>query len=170
MTAKSPLLEIPEPFDIIFHAPSDEFHLVKEGVAKMMIRRLFEDSNTMLTRDIREEWSYHYEVMTVCSEMPRCTNSINTSSMKGNELGLVLYSSFPVLAQILDRLESERWEHAKRAVALICFLVRIYNVEEHLYVEGRERVSSIRIGGAAGSFEKLHDLFYQDFMMSCCSE
>ena len=136
----------------------------------MMIRRLFEDSNTMLTRDIREEWSYHYEVMTVSSEMPRCTNNINTSSMKGNELGLVLYSSFPVLAQILDRLESERWEHAKRAVALICFLVRIYNVEEHLYLEGRERVSNIRIGGASGSFEKLHDLFYQDFMMSCCSE
>ena len=105
----SPLFKIPAPFDVIFHAPSDEFHLLKEGLTKMMIRRLLEDSNTMVTREIREEWSYYYEIMTVGSEMARCTKTINTASMKGNELGQVLYSAFPVLAQILDRHQSDRW-------------------------------------------------------------
>ena len=97
------------PFNVIFHAPSDEFHLVKEGVGKMLIKRLFEDSRTVLTREIMSAWSTSYEGMLVFTETARYTRFIDTGAMKGNELGIVIYASFPVLVAILAQQESERW-------------------------------------------------------------
>ena len=109
VTAMSPLFRIPAPFNVIFHAPSDEFHLVKEGVGKMLIKRLFEDSRTVLTREIMSAWSTSYEGMLVFTETARYTRFIDTGAMKGNELGIVIYASFPVLVAILAQQESERW-------------------------------------------------------------
>ena len=89
VTAMSPLFRIPAPFHVMFSAPSDEFHLIKEGVGKLIIKRMLEDTNTVLTREIMMEWSTAFECMAVFSETPRYTRQISTGSMKGSELGIV---------------------------------------------------------------------------------
>lgn len=170
VTALSPLFRIPAPFNVIFHAPSDEFHLVKEGVGKMMIKRLFEDKRTVLTREILSRWSTSYEGLMVFSETARYTRLIDTGAMKGNELGIVIYASFPVLVSILAQQESERWEHVQRAVAVFTFLVRLYNVDEGRYREALRKLDLTLVRGERLSTMKLHEYFYQDFMFSCCSE
>ena len=87
----------------MYSAPPDSFHLIKEGVGKMIIFRLFEQSDTKETRDILLEWSTAYESMKVFSETARCTRQIAVSGMKGNELGICIYAAFPLLVNILGR-------------------------------------------------------------------
>ena len=100
-------MRLPPPFDVVFHAPYEEFHLVKEGVGKQIIKRLFEQSKTKASKAIHVKWSSAYEAMAVFTETPRCSRKIHTGSLKGCELGVVIYSTFPVLVDILQTPQTE---------------------------------------------------------------
>ena len=100
-------MRLPAPFDVVFHAPYEEFHLIKEGIGKLLIKRLFEDSKTKTSKAILLQWSSAYESMPVMSETPRCARKIHTGSLKGCELGVIIYSAFPVLVDILDNYPTQ---------------------------------------------------------------
>ena len=55
-------------------------------------------------------------------------------------------------------------------IALFTFLVRLYDVREEGFQDGLLLLSGSRLDGQRLSLERLHDLFYESFMESCCSE
>lgn len=105
----SPMYSIPAPFDVVFSIPLDEFHLIKEGIAKVMIRRLFEDSNTEECRAIFEAWNGSYQATTVFSETPRCSRNISTGKLKGSEMTVLIHSTFPYLIEVMSQGRAPFW-------------------------------------------------------------
>ena len=89
--------------------PTEEFHLCKEGIAKTLIKRLFEDSSTEMSRAIMKKWSAIYESTRVFSESARRTRTIATGTMKGSEFGVVLFTAFPALVKLLDDYKVDHW-------------------------------------------------------------
>ena len=53
----------------------------------------------------------------------------------------------------------------QRAVAVFCFLVRLYNVDEGRYQAALGKLAATRL-----TTTKLHEYFYSDFMLCCCSQ
>lgn len=109
LKAWSPLHLLPQPFSFIFSVPPEEFHLIKEGLTKLIIRRLFESTSAAASQELLGRWSDIYESAQVFSETPRRTKAIQTSMMKGSELGYVAYAGFPVLVDLLEDYEGEVW-------------------------------------------------------------
>ena len=109
MIAYTVLYELLEPFSIVWSLPPDEFHLVKEGLTKLIVKRLFEDSSTRTSKAIFTRWNMAYELCRVFTESARRTRKIATGSMKGSEFGVLVYSAFPVLVEILEDYEAGHW-------------------------------------------------------------
>ena len=55
-------------------------------------------------------------------------------------------------------------------MALFCFLTRLYNVDEARYQEALGRLRDIQVDREMLSPKKLHEFYYRDFMLCCCSE
>lgn len=106
---KSPLLDIDGPFSLIDHMPPEPFHLVHEGLTKLMLKRLFEDSSTVESREILARWENGILDMYVFQETPRCTRRISTGQMKGSEYATIALSAFPALIPILRRRQKQHW-------------------------------------------------------------
>ena len=100
---------MPAPFSLVWSVPTEEFHLVKEGVGRLIVKRLFEQSKTAEAKEIHAQWSALYEASKVFSEIPRCTRKIATGSLKGAELGVIVYSAFPSLVRMLDNRRGDHW-------------------------------------------------------------
>ena len=96
-------------FSVIWNIPTEEFHLCKEGLAKTLIKRLFEDSNTQNSREILKRWNQMYESTRVFSESARRTRTIATGTMKGSEFGVVLFTAFPALVMLLEEYKIDHW-------------------------------------------------------------
>lgn len=109
VNAYSPLHDVGDHFSVIWNIPTEEFHLTKEGVTKTIIRRLFEDTVADYARDILTRWTTVYESTRVFSETARRTRPISTGTMKGSEFGVILFSAFPVLVDILQDYQFLHW-------------------------------------------------------------
>ncbi len=90
-------------FDVVKDAPTEEFHLEKEGVLKAMLIDLLSRSKAKETADVASEFSYIYSHMRVFSEMARRTRLLRFKQLKGNELGVIMLGTLPTLASILPR-------------------------------------------------------------------
>ncbi len=88
-------------FDLVKDAPTEEFHLEKEGVLKAMLIDLLGKSKAKETADVAAEFSYIYCHMRVFSEMARRSRPIRFKQLKGNELGVIMLGALPTLASIL---------------------------------------------------------------------
>ena len=109
ITGNTPLYRVPPPFSVIWDIPTEEFHLCKEGITKLLVKRLLEDSKAKTAKKIKAEWSEIYENTRVFSETARRTRQISTSQMKGSEFGVLLFSAFPSLVVILERYKTGHW-------------------------------------------------------------
>ena len=87
----------------------EHFHLCLEGMTKMMIRRMFEDSKTNESKALLKRWDHDYMEMRVFHETPRATRNIETKKLKGSELGTVAYSAFPALIPLLRGRLRHHW-------------------------------------------------------------
>ena len=96
-------------FNIIFDVVMDEFHLCKEGIAKLMLKRLFEDSQKSECKDIYNEWNNAYQATSVTSEIPRCSRNISTGKLKGSELTALIHSTFPFLLKVMQQGTYSYW-------------------------------------------------------------
>ena len=88
--------------------PPEEFHLIKEGITKLLIFRLLESSKNAATKALLQRISTLFRSASACSETPRRTADISSAQMKGCELGLVAFVAFPVLVGVLDE-HGESW-------------------------------------------------------------
>ena len=123
----SPLYDLPRPFDIIFSLPLDEFHLAKEGLGKMFIRRLFEDSVTVDSRAIFKQWNASYQATSVVSEIPRCSRNVSTGQLKGSELSVLIHSTFPHLVELMQEGTLDFWYHIWQEKQLLPALSQVSN-------------------------------------------
>ena len=105
----TPLYRLPEPFDIIYHIPPEEFHLLKEGVGKLLIKRMLEDSKAADAKDLYKAWNKEYMATAVFHETPRSSRAISSAQMKGSELGVLIFSAFPCLLTLMGDLEGPKW-------------------------------------------------------------
>ena len=116
--AFSPLFDLICPFDIIWCLPLDPFHLLFEGIAKEMLKRLFSKRNTAVSREFFQKLSDVYKAMKVFSETPRRTVSVVLAMLKGHEYQTLVFSVFPVLlADIMDG-ETDGFWYGNRTVNL----------------------------------------------------
>ena len=83
--------------------------MCKEGISKLLVKRLFEDSKAKTAKKIMAEWSEIYENTRVFSETARRTRKINTGQMKGREFVVILFAAFPSLVVILERYKTGLW-------------------------------------------------------------
>lgn len=121
----TPLYRLPPGFDIIFSVPLDEFHLVKEGIAKLIVKRLFEDQSTMESRDIFDTWNAAYQNTAVLSEIPRCAHDISTGKLKGSEFTVLIHATFPYLVDVMRWRMLPLWYDVTPATANVVFLLVI---------------------------------------------
>ena len=105
----SPIYELPAPFNVMWNVPCEEFHLLREGVGKLLLKRLFEDSNTAVSRAIFAQLDAAYQACAVFSETPRCSRKITTAKLKGSELGFLINSAFPYLVKLLSGHAEPHW-------------------------------------------------------------
>ena len=89
--------------------PPEDFHLNKEGLAKMFIKRLMEETNTVESRAVLEEWNDAYGAAALVYELGRCTRKIATGGFKGSEFGVLLHSAFPCLIDIMSDKAGDHW-------------------------------------------------------------
>ena len=109
IVAYTPLYEVPAPFSVTWSLPAEEFHLIKEGVGRLMVKRMFEQTNTKEAKRIHSQWSAQFEAARVFSEIPRCTRTIDTGKLKGAELGLIVMGAFPSLVHLLEGRKADYW-------------------------------------------------------------
>ena len=158
--------------------------MCKEGLTKTIIKRLLEDSTSKTAKEILRRWTEVYERTKVFSETARRTRRIATGDMKGSEFGVVLFSAFPALVNILEDYKFDHWQvirhkpvfylpfnsvqylfrpHARCAIALACFLSKAYNLDN----DKLARVQRVlRMTGLSLAF--LHKMFYRMFTRSMC--
>lgn len=80
----------------------DVFHLVYEGVARQMMKRMFTLSSTTESRAIFEHFNAVWQAMAVFSETPRRTNNMLINQLKGNELAVMTLSAFPQFVTLIE--------------------------------------------------------------------
>ena len=102
-------MDLPEPFCPVTHMAPESFHLVFEGLTKLKIKRLFEDSNTIESGQVLDEWQFAIQDMFVFSETPRTTTEVKTGEMKGSEFGTIALSAFPALLTIMKGRRRQHW-------------------------------------------------------------
>ncbi len=95
--ADSALYDFPD-LDFIWGLPIDVFHIAFEGITKLMLVRMFVTKSNKETRELLGMLSYYYEKMKVFTETPRKTRKLSVKQLKGNELAVLTFSVFPVLA------------------------------------------------------------------------
>ncbi len=96
--------------DYVWDLPLDVFHNGFEGVAKLKMIRMFLTRCTKESREVLAELNLHYEAMTVFSETARATRQVTqVLSLKGNELKVLSFSVFPVLACSIIRHNIPEW-------------------------------------------------------------
>lgn len=98
--ADTPLYDFPQPFSALWSVPTEQFHLLFEGITKMVIQRTFEHTDTCESRKIYKAWNQAYLEMAVFSETPRTTRRIS-SSMKGSEFATIAFSAFAALIPLM---------------------------------------------------------------------
>ena len=81
--ADTPLYDLAG-FDIVWDLPIEEFHLLFEGLTKVMLDRMFVSSCTEKSRPIWKKLSTAYAEMAVFSETSRRTRPIMLHQFKGN--------------------------------------------------------------------------------------
>ncbi len=94
----SPLLDLQYPFDIIHDVPVDEFHLLKEGITKLLCVRIFTGSS-VAAKEITAAFDEIFVRTRVFSETPRRPRSVcrSINKFKGSEYGTLMLSGLPAL-------------------------------------------------------------------------
>ena len=88
--------------------PADSFHLLNEGVCKLMLSRMFESKSaeTVATKDA---WSRAYRRTKVVAEISRCPRKIDVAHLKGCEFSFLMLAGFPSLIDILEDKDEDHW-------------------------------------------------------------
>lgn len=120
ITGYSPLLDLPG-FNIVHDVPLDEFHLIKEGLVKMAVTRLFRANRA--ANEVKKKFNRRYLKMRTFKDSPRRTRSLNNlpdfkgatnmctspsltvdkylilfpDQHAGTEYGILVFSAFPYL-------------------------------------------------------------------------
>jgi hypothetical protein len=89
--------------------PPEEFHLLKEGLTKQMLTRLFVSRKGRRSREIMDMFSGAYQRMTVFTETARRPRKIQVLQMKGSELGVIAMAVFPSLFRDFMHGSSSDW-------------------------------------------------------------
>ena len=185
MLAFSPLFDLICPFDIIWCLPLDPFHLLFEGIAKEMLKRLFSKRNTAVSRDFFQQLSDLYKAMKVFSETPRRTVSLVLSKLKGHEYQTLVFSVFPALLADIMVSETENFWYGNRAtnlqklqIIVFFFFCRfharcamaIFTLLSRAYHYDDERLQKVEEALDAGglSLKELHSRFYEEFSHGFC--
>jgi hypothetical protein len=192
VVAYSPLVELPAPFSLITDVPPEEFHLIKEGVGRLMFKRFFEESKRKKNAELLESWNELYLSTRLLSEMTRRSRRILISQLKGqcrldtscycfyecfcehvlkcisihfsgNELGVLIMGTIPSLVSFMADNDDDAWQEARRAFAIFCFIVRAYNLSDEELQAIEERLRQHNT-----SFERLHEKFYKAFEEGFC--
>lgn len=108
VTEYTPLYELPAPFHAVHSLPCEEFHLVKEGVVKLMLTRIFE-SKSAETVAVLAEWSGRYERTMLPHELPRSARKIQVGQFKGSEFGVLAMAGLPSLIDIFENRQEDHW-------------------------------------------------------------
>ncbi len=108
----TPILDLHEPFDIVWDMPPEQFHLIYEGITKQILQRMFDTSSTVHSRQLLYTLDETYSSLQVFTETPRKPRKICVLRMKGSEFATLAMSVFPVL--IKDLLSSKAMHHPKR--------------------------------------------------------
>jgi len=88
---------------MITKCPPEVFHLFNEGIAKAILRGLFQKTDTKESREIFSDLNDIYLHTKVFSETPRRPRKIKISQLKGNELYVLSFVIFPALLQRLKK-------------------------------------------------------------------
>lgn len=72
----TPLVDLRQPFDLVKDIPLDEFHLVREGMTKLMLLRMF-DNQQRQAQQVSEVFDGALADMKVLTEMPRRTRGLS---------------------------------------------------------------------------------------------
>ena len=103
----SPLLDLRQQFDIVYDMPPEEFHLLYEGLTKMMLQRMLTQSR--YAKHVQAKATALYRNMKVFSETPRFPRKLNPGDLKGSEFAVILYSLFPSLAMDILEDKTDEW-------------------------------------------------------------
>ena len=79
----TPLIDL-NGFDIIWSVPIEEFHLIKEGISKLMLERMFTGTAESVVRTFKK-LSAMYSGMAVFSETSRRPREIKLKQFKGKQ-------------------------------------------------------------------------------------
>ena len=92
MVEYTPLLDVPH-FDIIWDVPIEEFHLIKEGLSKLMLERMGfatinidapgKERRRSHAREVLEQLNHAYCNMSVFSETCRRPRPLKLGQLKG---------------------------------------------------------------------------------------
>ena len=83
--------------------------MCKEGMTKLIVSRLFEQTKAATAKRIFAEWSEVYENTRVFTETARRSRKITTKNMKGSEFGVLLFAAFPSLILQLEDYQTGIW-------------------------------------------------------------
>ena len=165
VNAYSPLNDVEAPFSIIWSLPLDPFHLIHEGLTKLMVSRLFEQCTAQENQNVLKAWNNAYSKVQVCSEMARRARNVDTGQMKGSELKTVLYVGFPMLLKLMQLpvLTRKQWPHASMCASIYLFLCRAMDMPNRRYALVKEALAQI-----GESMASLSDRMYYYFGKGFC--
>ena len=83
--------------------------MAKEGVGKLMVKRLLEDCTAAPNKRIYQAWNAAYQATSVFSETPRCSRKISTGKLKGSEMTVLIHGTFPHLIELMDQEAGDVW-------------------------------------------------------------
>ncbi len=96
-------------FDFVWGCAIDIFHLAYEGITKLMLMRTFVLRSTKEAREMLAEISFMYMGTRVFTETARKGRKLQVKMLKGNELGVLILSIFPVIAYRVIEGNTNYW-------------------------------------------------------------
>ncbi len=102
----TPLLDLQTEFDVVWDMPPEEFHLIKEGVTKQILYRMFVNRESTTALGLLAALNQAYKNLQIFTETPRKPRNIDVLRMKGSEFGTIGMSVFPVLFKDLMKVSA----------------------------------------------------------------
>lgn len=105
----SPLFDLRQPFDLVWQTPPELFHLMDEGLTKLMLGRLLFQRDSAESRDTVNRLQMIYSNIRVFSETPRRSRTLLFSKLKGAEFHLLTLSVLPLIATECIKSDKDEW-------------------------------------------------------------